>query len=249
MFSRDSKRVKMDEAPLSVGFSDIAVIYRLHTQRHALIEALERSGIPYQVCAQKSVQLAPEVINSLLVFAKGVCATPVEIIQNFAASPTGQSLIQANTLLMQQWALIERFAGGMASIEELIDQLALQKPEDYFDFQVEKVSLMTIHASKGLEFSAIFMAGCEEGLLPLNISGMTSDVQEERRLFYVGMTRAKEYLCLTRALKRSMHGQTLSNLASRFISDIQDELKTYERLQPKSRRDQEKKDDRQMTLF
>lgn len=250
MFSKDSKRVKNGGPSLSVGFSDLAVIYRLNAQKHALIEAFDRSGIPYQVCAQRSLQLPPEIINALLKHSKDLGGErAVEIIRKFAAGAEGQALIQADDRLMRQWAMIEQLAERMNSVEELIDQAALQKPEDYFDFQVEKVSLMTIHASKGLEFSAVFMAGCEEGLLPLNLPGMTSDVDEERRLFYVGMTRAREFLCLTRALKRPMHGQTLNNPASRFIGDIQDELKTYERLQAKPRRDQEKKDDRQLTLF
>ena len=105
---------------------------------------------------------------------------------------------------------------------------ALRAAEEAVDYNVEKVSLLTLHAAKGLEFSVVFIVGCEEHLLPLDIEGMAGDRQEERRLFYVGMTRAKEFLYLTRAERRQLFGKGMFNGPSPFLADIEEELKAYE---------------------
>jgi DNA helicase-2/ATP-dependent DNA helicase PcrA len=74
-------------------------------------------------------------------------------------------------------------------------------------------------------------------------------VDEERRVFYVGMTRAREYLYLARAIKRPLFGQVLNNPPSRFLADIQEDLKAYEQIQQRTRREMKKEDDSQLTLF
>ncbi len=106
--------------------------------------------------------------------------------------------------------------------------------------QAEKVSLLTLHAAKGLEFKVVFMVGCEEHLLPLDIARMVSDPKEERRLFYVGMTRARERLYLLRARKRQLFGQFLESGSSQYLADIEEQLKAYDipevkKRKPKSR--------------
>jgi len=108
------------------------------------------------------------------------------------------------------------------------DADALGQLEEAFDYQVEKISLMSLHAAKGLEFPVVFMLGCEKNLLPLNLIGMKGDASEERRLFYVGMTRAKEHLYLTYAKRRQLFGQTLIQEPCTFLADISEELKAYE---------------------
>ena len=87
---------------------------------------------------------------------------------------------------------------------------------------------MTLHAAKGLEFPVVFIIGCEENLLPLDLIGMKGEPAEERRLFYVGMTRAKEHLYLTQARRRQLFGQTLIQSPSPYLADIAEELKAYE---------------------
>ncbi len=126
------------------------------------------------------------------------------------------------------------------------DDVCPRRFED-FRFEPEKVSLMTLHASKGLEFPVVFIVGCEETLLPLNIVGLKSDQEEERRLFYVGMTRAKKRLYLIRARTRRLFGQDLHNDPSPFLADIEEELKSYELSLPKS--PPRKKEEEQMSLF
>ncbi len=112
--------------------------------------------------------------------------------------------------------------------QEQIDEQILDCFEETLDYKVERVSLLTLHAAKGLEFPVVFMIGCEARLLPLDIHELKGDAQEERRLFYVGMTRAKEHLFLTRAGRRQIFGQTYFNPPSLFLADIEEDLKAYE---------------------
>lgn len=108
------------------------------------------------------------------------------------------------------------------------DEAALGRREEVLDYNTEKVSLMTIHAAKGLEFPVVFIVGCEENILPLNILEMKGDSDEERRLFYVGMTRARSCLYLTYAERRQLFGKTLLQSPSPFLTDIAEDLKAYE---------------------
>jgi superfamily I DNA/RNA helicase len=97
-----------------------------------------------------------------------------------------------------------------------------------------------MHAAKGLEFPVVFIAGCEDGLIPLwrEVSNQNEpiDVAEERRLFYVAMTRAMERLYLTRAKKRSLYGKRLSRSPSPFLADIENRLKKDASPQIKSKK-------------
>lgn len=125
-----------------------------------------------------------------------------------------------------------------------LENAALQGDPDVFDNQSEKVSLMTIHAAKGLEFPVVFIAGCENGLIPLARNGAKTDINEERRLFYVAMTRAKDHLFLTRAKKRTRYGKTDFCRISPFVADIENKL-----LKNESASLTKKKKQVQMTLF
>jgi len=116
--------------------------------------------------------------------------------------------------------------------------------ETVYDERAEAVALMTLHAAKGLEFPVVFMAGCEEGLLPCTIRGDT-DIEEERRLFYVGMTRAKETLVLTAASTRPWTGPGERSL-SRFVTEIPEEH--LNRAMPEGRKPKRQKAE-QMELF
>lgn len=108
------------------------------------------------------------------------------------------------------------------TLEDVLDQAALASDSDQYDDTIP-VSLMTLHSAKGLEFDAVFLAGLEEGLLPHGRSlGSNAEVEEERRLFYVGMTRAKQSLVLSRAVYRRTYGEERlrAALPSRFLSEI-----------------------------
>lgn len=185
MFSQDSGRVRKGEESQR-GFGEIAVLFRLNSQKALVMEALDRSGIPYH-------------------------------IQDVA---------------------------GPDNPEDMLSQ-AFKFSSD--DNKADKVSLMTLHAAKGLEFPVVFIIGCEQNLLPLDMEGMTADGEEERRLFYVGMTRAKEGLYLVRARRRRLYGKTYETKPSEFLADIEEELKEYERVEQKTPR--RSRDDEQLRLF
>jgi DNA helicase-2/ATP-dependent DNA helicase PcrA len=110
--------------------------------------------------------------------------------------------------------------------ELLTDKLALEHDADRFQSGIEKVAVMTLHASKGLEFSTVFVAGCEDGLIPYEQPGQKMrSIEEERRLFYVAMTRAKQTLFLTWARRRTINGKTARRQASPFMMAIEEKLK------------------------
>ncbi len=109
--------------------------------------------------------------------------------------------------------------------ERFFARVALQSDADMVQPRVEKVTLSTIHAAKGLEFPVVFVVGCEEGLIPLRRGEKASvDLDEERRLFYVALTRAKEQLYLTWSRKRRLYGRQEVRHLSPFVSDIERQL-------------------------
>ncbi len=115
------------------------------------------------------------------------------------------------------------------SLETFLDRVSLVSDVDLFEDKGNRVALMTLHCAKGLEFPRVFIVGIEDGLLPHHRRGEeTQDIEEERRLFYVGMTRAKEKLFLSRAERRHTFGTGHANLPSRFLEDLPSELIQFE---------------------
>ena len=113
------------------------------------------------------------------------------------------------------------------SLSGFISSIALTGDVDEYEDEDETVTLMTLHSSKGLEFPIVFISGMEEGIFPSAKSLLNDDnIEEERRLCYVGMTRAKEKLLLSYALKRNYFGKMSSQIVSRFVKDISQELLT-----------------------
>ncbi len=118
-----------------------------------------------------------------------------------------------------------------------IARLALQRDEDCLRDGVEKVSLLTMHAAKGLEFPVVFITGCENGLIPLSPKeGETEDLEEERRLFYVAMTRAREALYLTWSRRRTLYGQKREQALSPFVAEIEARLLAHQSYEDGGRR-------------
>ncbi len=112
----------------------------------------------------------------------------------------------------------------IAPLDEFLQQISLFTDQDAMRADDELVTLMTLHNAKGLEFGAVFMIGCEEGVFPHSRSIEEGNLEEERRLCYVGATRAKQLLYLTSARQRSLYGARGYNLPSRFLGEIPDEL-------------------------
>ena len=111
------------------------------------------------------------------------------------------------------------------TVEDFLEQVALVNDVDSFEQEEAKVTLMTLHAAKGLEFPIVFLCGLEEGLFPHSRTLMNSEeIEEERRLAYVGITRAEKELYISNATTRTVFGRTSSYLPSRFIDEIPEEL-------------------------
>ncbi len=116
---------------------------------------------------------------------------------------------------------------GLDKLSRFLNDLSLVADTDSYD-ETSQVTLMTLHAAKGLEFPVVFLVGMEEGVFPLSRQAEDEDeLEEERRLAYVGITRAEEVLYMTNASSRMLFGRSSYNQPSRFLREIDDELLTY----------------------
>ncbi len=262
MFSLDSDRVDNSDSADRT-FGDCAALYRTNAQAGPLVEAFERSGIPFQVSGELALGEYPFVKDILDVLSAADGATMPKLppagfrVIRMSASAIKRVVENAGAVMKESgasgalgcmkdhpdfYALLDkdkkagdlferllRIARVRGDFRLFMDHILLQQSEDEGEYRAEKVSLLTLHASKGLEFPVVFIAGCENGIVPLIREGKDLDTAEERRLFYVGMTRAKERLYLTHARRRTMYGKTQEGRPSPFLADIKEELKTYEK--------------------
>ena len=120
------------------------------------------------------------------------------------------------------------------NLSTFLQEISLFSDQDALRDQQSLVTLMTLHNAKGLEFRAVFIIGMEEGVFPHSRSIEQNELEEERRLAYVGMTRAKEHLTLTHASARALYGNRNYNLPSRFLEELPQEEVHRERLRPTS---------------
>lgn len=148
--------------------------------------------------------------------------------EELIAEHTEESLARVENIdeLRNKIVVYEENAESPA-LDELLEEIALVSDVDNLNSTDDKVVLMTIHSAKGLEFPYVFLCGMEDGLFPGSMtinSGNPEDMEEERRLCYVGITRAKKRLYLSSARQRMMHGSSSYNSISRFIKEIPQEL-------------------------
>jgi superfamily I DNA/RNA helicase len=129
-----------------------------------------------------------------------------------------------------------RVAANMPSMDRLLDTVLMGREADYEraggdgQRQAEAVTLITLHAAKGLEFPVVFVCGVEDGLIPYR--ERDADLAEERRLFYVGLTRARDEVVLINARSRLRFGQRIQPEVSPFVRDIPEDLLDRERIEP-----------------
>ncbi len=142
-------------------------------------------------------------------------------------TPDAESRIE-NIKELVSAAMEFEIQSGETSLEEFLAHVSLVTDVDNYEEGADSVVLMTLHSAKGLEFPVVFIAGMEEGIFP-GYRAMTSEseLEEERRLCYVGITRAKELLYLTYAYCRTLYGNTTYNTVSRFVEEIPEELLEY----------------------
>ena len=138
-------------------------------------------------------------------------------------------------------------SNGFNDLKTFIQYLDLGSVIDTYQSDLENVALMTLHAAKGLEFPCVFITGCEEGLLPYSlIDNDKSNIEEERRLLYVGMTRAKRYLFITHANKRFINNREYHLKRCSFLDNIEHQLIELSKDEYKKKM---KQDNDQLSLF
>ncbi len=267
-FSLDSGRVEDETRESELSFGDFAVLYRLNAQSSVLVEAFQRLGIPYQTVGQRPFTARPTVrlllaglhliLNpSSQLHRQQLKQVPLEIEtwhHHVGDVPVVQLLDRLTQVLPlekeEDASKLRRLARPFGSdLQGFLAHMALQTETDIYDPRADRVALMTLHAAKGLEFPVVFIVGCEEGLLPWYGGREEVDVEEERRLFYVGMTRAQRKLILTHARKRFLLGREMTNSRSHFVDDIESALLEAKRMQAIKKKRKPKDTPEQLSLF
>ena len=248
-FSIDSGRVAA-AAPDNQSFADVAVLYRTEAQTPALVEALQRSGMPFQHRSHRPLIDHPGVAALVGVLLQRQGAGALREQLTAAAAPHGHDEAEAVAAAAgrrEALDLLQPLATACGDdLERFLAELALGTQVDTWDPRADRISLLTLHAAKGLEFPVVFIVGCEDGLLPLAWGQRSeTDLDEERRLFYVGMTRAKTRLYLCRARQRLWRGRVQALAPSPFLDNLEEALLDRQRFQPRSPR----KPDAQLKLF
>ena len=203
-----------------LAFHDIAVLYRIGAQAAPIAAALSRAGIPTARAIEEDPLTTPEGAIILDAIRQATSLT-----DGLAAAATARAPAALRRARDQIAALAAPFGDDTRAFLDALPFLSAAEAR----LESQKVALLTLHAAKGLEFSLVIIAGCEEGLLPLALPGKPFDVEEERRLLYVGMTRARRQLVLTRAGRRSLFGRTAEAPPSRFLADLPPHLVTARR--------------------
>ena len=172
-----------------------------------------------------------ELLDNLLSMKKKIDGLTIEkklifLVENTKLTETINSDTKTEEAINRLIDMSRTFDYNMS---DFFSKAVLQTDTDTYTTEAEKVALMTMHAAKGLEFPVVFVAGCETGFIPFKRSDKEStDIDEERRLFYVAMTRAKERLYLTCAKKRKIYGKSEKRTLSPFVGEIEERLRTHE---------------------
>ena len=218
--SLDSGRAEAEPQEDGLAFSDIAVLYRTEAQSDALAVALDRSGLPFHKRSHTALAKREAVRALLDAMAEQPPETPLLDRLN-AARESHKAALKGTGI----GRALRRVAEESRDFDEFRSRLAMGVDVDLLDPRAATLKLLTLHASKGLEFSVVFVIGCEDGILPLRWPGSDEpDVAEERRLLFVGMTRAKRRLYLSYARRRLLWGAVRDMDPSPFLNDIRRSL-------------------------
>lgn len=224
-----------DDGSSSLAFHDIAVLTRLSAQADVIEEALGRAGIPCQRASNDAFTSRPHMADLLSRLARVIERDGRKHLADAIATLDPDAKLNPRRQRALEMLATLALPFG-AELPAFMESIALGYDADVA-WAPQRVSLLTLHACKGLEFPLVFIAGCEDGLVPLCLPWLpTADLEEERRLLYVGMTRAKKRLVLLAARKRSLLGRSVENRPCPFIEKIPTGLFVDQHVAAKPRR-------------
>ena len=232
-------------------FSDFCVLCRTMAMFRPVVKAFEDHGIAYQVVGTEPF-FEKEPVRSLVASFRRIYYShlknekppeykAIDVIRDMIISK--EKIFDIMKALMLD---IEIPSDDKKRLKKLVNiygsdydkfflNVSTRRGVDDYDSRAEAVSIMTMHASKGLEFKAVFIPGCEEGIIPFEVFGKKNraELGEEERLFYVGITRTQKYLYLSHARKRHFKGRTLYQKRSSFLDRVEKQLIKSGRREPK----------------
>ncbi len=181
----------------------------------------------FQKMIQKYIDLHTQVSPAELT---GALLDELGVLRLLKEEGTEEALTRAENIRELLNGIADYCRGNPgATLDDYLQEISLLTDIDTWNDRSNAVSLMTVHSAKGLEFPVVFITGMEEGLFPISRSfDSTEGLEEERRLFYVGSTRAKEKLYLTWASTRARQGQSCGCLPSRFLGELDSSCVEYE---------------------
>ncbi len=221
-----------------LSFADIAVLYRTDAQATPVIEALTRASLPVQKRSHdrlsdrravaalarelrfESGGSAPSLVDRIRAAGRSLASGRPRL---FEVDGTAPAVVHESDVYSAVDLLLPLASRCGEDLETFLQALATGAEVDAMDPRAQAVTLMTLHAAKGLEWPVVFLVGCEDGLLPLRLPGSTptsEEVAEERRLFFVGMTRAQRRLYLSHCAKRTRHGTEHQPRATPFLDPV-----------------------------
>ncbi len=245
-FSIDSGRTS-DRTTTELSFADFAILYRTEAQTGPLLEALERSGMPFKK-HNHALLIEEPTAQAILHRVDPLAKTGAKKELKAAAADVMREADAADIPGIE--ATLQQLLALAQSCEDrldwFVDAVPLATEADCFDPRADRVSLLTLHAAKGLEFPVVFMVGMEDGILPHRFgkNQKPEEGAEERRLAYVGMTRAMDRLFLTRAKQRLWRGNQQELPPSPFLADVSEALFNTSSTEVKRR-----PQDKQLRLF
>lgn len=225
---------------------------------------LEAEAEKRELSLYQTLKSSPNLSASQVRSAKELIHILEQIRQGMEEKPLSQFVANvAETTGLKQWRVEQDprhdnefllLRSLVAKYDEMPTPVALQKfleetvlavESDDYDARADAVTLMTFHAAKGLEFTEVILGGIEEGSLPYE----NADLEEERRLFYVGLTRAKERVHMLHCRSRFLFGERRERQASRFLSEIDESLKETIVVTDRKRRSKDSKEPEQLSLL
>ena len=225
----------VNEPPRGIGATSLEKIRAAAAEENIpLFEAMETASHRAGISAGKKMEEFCRMISEL---QEKVAQLPLDEFYDAVVERTGYAAALEAKGGDENAARIENIAELKSSIAKsmeenanldlysYLDEVALYTDMDTYDRDEDAAVMMTMHSAKGLEFPVVFIVGAEEGLFPSSLSiGESEEMEEERRLCYVAITRAKEKLYITCASQRMLYGRTSANLPSRFTDEIPSEL-------------------------